>query len=144
METNVKTNPALPALGKELLRRVSSKEITMQDFNKECAYWMMGDISTMFYKGDIDKPSIISEYEEEKKRDYKYQVSSEFWNKQEVREYLVHSRGIHSSNHANWYWLHFIKNHIPVADTINQGKIARAMASYKHDGYVVKDDWRNR
>jgi hypothetical protein len=56
IDTKIQTNPQLPLIGKELLSRVRSGQITMADFSKECAYWMMGDISTMFYKNnDVEK-----------------------------------------------------------------------------------------
>jgi len=145
METNVHTNPQLPVIGRELLRKLDKREITMPDFNKECAYWMMGDISTMYYKQDnVHKPDILVQYEEDKSRDPKHQVASTFWQRPDVREYTALTHALRSGNHSNWYWLHYMKKWIPKEDIINHGKIARAMASYKNDGFVVKEDWRDR
>ena len=147
METNLKTNPQLPIIGKELLKKLDSKQITMADFNKECAYWMMGDVSTMFYKADnVHKPDILVQYEEDKSRDPKHQVASSFWQRTDVREYTALTHTIRSGNHSNWYWLHFMKKYIDPKDNINQAKIARAMASYPHyeHGFIAQEDWRDR
>ena len=144
METKI--NLQLPIIGKELLSKINSRQITIPEFDKECAYWMMGDISTMSYKDDVHKPDIIVNYEGERDRDPKYQVAPSFWSRPDVKDYMAQKRSLLSQNHANWHWLHFIKKHIPKEDMINHRKIAMAIASYPNhkDGYIPKDDWRNR
>ena len=131
MNTNVCNNPQLPIIGKELLRKVAGGEITMQEFDKECAYWMMGDISTMFHKYDrIDKPDVIKDYEANRARDINYRVEASFWQRDDVRAYTDQSHKVININRANWYWLHFMQKHIMSGDTINQAKISRAIESY--------------
>lgn len=142
METKIDLQ--LPIIGKELLSRLRAGRITMDDFNKECAFWMMGDISSMFYKEIMDKPDIIRNYEAERSRDPKYEVAASFWQRDDVRDYMFCSRKVMAENYANWHWLLFMRRWMPKEDTINCAKIARAITSYHNDGYVPKDDWRNR
>ena len=143
METKI--NLQLPIIGKELLKKLSSKQINEAEFDKECAYWMTGDISAMYYK-ETHKPDIITNYEYERGKDPHYEVAPSFWHRDDVRDYLLRSHKVESENFANWYWLKFMKRWIPKEDVVNQGRIARAIASYPrhNDGYIPKDDWRNK
>jgi len=143
MKTDLHTNPQLPQIGKELLRKLYSKEITLTDFNKECAYWMTGDISTMYYKHDMtEKPKALQEYEEKLQNDSTYSLPSTFWNRADIREYSLRSAHAKNENHANWFWLHFIKKYIPLEDKINHVKIARAIESYPNTIKTFKQELR--
>jgi hypothetical protein len=139
MNTNLQVNPVLPQTGREMLDKVMSGQMPILEFNKECAYWMTGDISTMYFKDDnTEKPEIILNLEDERRRNPKYEVAAGFWQRDDVRDYLFKTGHVRAENYSSWHWLNFMKKHIAKEDTINHTKIARAIASFPkyQNGYT--------
>ena len=136
MNTQVEINHALPKIGKEILNKLTMKQISIEEFNKECAYWMIDTLKEMNYKPNPTEPEIIRNYEIEKDRDPKYAVANTFWNRDDVKDYMKQKSLVYNLNYANWYWIKFIKRWLPAEDLPNQNKVSQIMKSYS-----IRNNW---
>jgi len=124
LNAEVKIDPTLPKIGKELLRKVMSKEITMQEFDVECAHWLLDTIKDMVWKPMPSAPIEVREYVENKRKDKDYKVSQEFWHIPSVQSYFAQVSAVGSCNRSNTQWLQFMsknidKKNIPAHEKIN-------------------------
>lgn len=124
------TDVNMPKIGKELLRKLETKQITMTEFEQETAYWMMDSLNDCRWKSYPPVPEDLMEYYQRRKRDKKYEAGDAFWQQPHVRQYVTANSDIKSQNSANRYWLKYMQLHIPQEDIVNQSKIKVVMNSY--------------
>jgi hypothetical protein len=146
METMLLKDTALPKIGKAILSKQRSGQITMDEFDYECAAWLMSYIEDMRWRVAPSEPEEIRQYNEKRNTENGFTLPPSFWQQQHIREWMATDRSVHSQNKSNWHWLHFLKKHIPGKDVEAHVKISKTMATYPRaeDKYVPKDDWRNR
>lgn len=127
-----------PKLGKELLRKLSSKEITMEEFDKETAYWVLEHIEALRWKPAPSQPGEVADYNRRRSTNKDFTLPKEFWQQQHIRAWLATDTHIVCENRSSWYWLQFLKNHIPPQDGTAHIKISKMMSSYpRHDNSYV-------
>lgn len=124
-------DPHLPEVGRALLKRLESKEITMEEFEKECAYWMLSMVNDFKYKELPEIPSDLEEFYDHRLKDPSYKLSSEFWELPHVKLYLIEARRIKADNSSNFYWLKWMRQRIPKEDTVALGKIKGVLKTYE-------------
>ena len=106
MLTDTKTIlPEYMALGKSLIKQYTSKEITLEEFENECAYmaWAMG-IDELQFEPYPPPPLEVIEYKN-LKRDKKQQVQDSFWRLPVVEQYLREYKKVSGKNNGNKWWL---------------------------------------
>lgn len=124
------SDPKLPIMGKELLRKLQNKEITVQEFDKEIAYWLISYVQDMFYKHTIEQPPEIRDYYERRRLDFDFTLPQSFWNQPHIREWLAKDHLVRSENLSNRYWLNKLLKDLPAEDGPNRAKITRALSSF--------------
>lgn len=127
---NVDVDLNLPKTGREYLRKLRAKEITIQEFDEQIAYWTIQHIDSMRWKPSPSMPAEVAEYMSNKQRDSKYTVSDSFWQQDHIKAWRATDVHIRCENSGNWHWLQELKRCIPKADVPAHSKIAKVMASY--------------
>jgi hypothetical protein len=102
----------------------------MQEFEKECAYWMLGELSNMQFKEYPNKPYEIADYLNRKKINPTYKLSREFWEQPHIVDYLRIWLETVAINSSNWYWLNFIESTIPIEDSMNLSKVCNIKKTF--------------
>jgi len=121
----------MPELGKNLLKQLRNKEISIDEFNFECAYWLTQFISDCRFEPYPDKPIEIRQYIDKKAVNSKYEVKDEFWRQGIIVRYIERYKEVYAKNMSNLFWLVFMKKHIPKEDTINQKRVSAILQIYK-------------
>jgi len=125
----------LPKVGKELLHKLQSGQINMQEFDHECASWMMSVIQYHKFIAYPIMPYEIKDYVNRKREDPNYKLSSEFWNLPQVKGYYEAFKKAFRENASNLHWLKFIKANIPTNDTVYHAKIDDCLATHQVSEY---------
>ena len=120
----------LPARGKSLLAQLQSKEITMAEFEKETAYWMIDSLRECQWKPYPVLPIELLDFYKRKKYDKKVQMDDAFWQQGHIRQYIASNSRIKTENGANKYWLKWMQTIIPKEDTVNQKKISDTLCTF--------------
>ena len=123
-------NPDLPKLGKELLRKLKKEEITLTEFDHECAYWMTTNLSEYHYHHYPNVPQDLIDYKDRKLKDFRFSVSQDFWKQAHIFDYLRQSNDALHANACHIYWLEFMKKNIPQEDITTQKKIKEVLDNY--------------
>ena len=134
METYIEINTELPKIGRALLERLWIKKLTMPEFDKECAYWMVSFLEEHHKHPEPSAPEEIINYRRRKALDLEYKLSNEFWNSPNIADYIKQCRHVFAMNKSNFDWLCYIKQHIPKEDIINHSKIQNILNEYKSYG----------
>lgn len=144
METYLEKDLRLPKIGKALLSKRPS--IGMKEFEKECAYWLMGFIEELRWKPSPTEPEEIETYNARRRNDKTFTLPISFWQQSHIRAYTAMDLSIRCQNQSSWYWLCFLKSYIQANDLPNHKKIAVVMDGYprSENQYVVNDEWQNR
>ena len=121
----------LPKIGKEILRKLSSKEIMAKEFDIECASWLMFYLNELEFKLPPVRPTELEEYYQRKKTDPNYQLNQKFWEDPVIRRYVQEESATFAQNHSNWWWLLFLKRNMPQEDNVNQSRIKQVMETYE-------------
>lgn len=118
-------NDKLGPRSKALVHKFQSKKITSQEFDKECAYWLMEYLNLMTYKPDPTMPVDLQELHATKRH-----ATVEFWQLPEIKIYMAECEKVKAINLSNLHWLEFMKMSIPQNDTLNQKKVMEALRTY--------------
>lgn len=115
------------------LKRLSSGEITLEEFEKEIAYWFIEFLDRINYKSLPTESNEVMQYEEELKRQKRgiKRIRSNFDEaefaekamKKEVELYYEDRNRIKNINNSNLYWLEEVKRLLPQGDTVNWNKV---------------------
>lgn len=130
MNTGLEKNPAVPQLGRELLRRRMNFEVTEANFDRLCAEWMMEFLNDYRKRPDPTPPEEILDYRDRKRRDPDYRLSLEFWNKPHIKSFTLQASAIVAINKSNHYWLLFMKKNTIPTNTVSHSRIDRALREY--------------
>ena len=137
---NLKIDINLPVFGKALLNRLETKQITMDEFDLECAYWLAtfldldkDGMNELQWKPYPTEPEEVKVYYQKRAKDPKYTLPNSFWQQSYIVNWSNQSSGIAARNNSNWYWLNFLKNHIPQEDLVIHSKINETMRSFPEE-----------
>lgn len=120
----------LPKIGKDLLDKLQSKAITMGEFEKETAYWMIESLNECKWKPYPTLPTELLDFYKRKKYDKKVQMDDAFWQQDHIRQYVASNGRIKAENGANKYWLKWMQTIIPKEDTVNHKKISDILCTF--------------
>lgn len=123
-------NVEVPKLGKDLLGRLNSKEITMEEFDRECAYWMLQYLNDYRWLPSPTIPNELTDYWRRRQINNKTDVSEAFWQKPVIKKYIATEAHIRATNLGSMHWLKFMKKHIPQDDVVNQKRIDAVIWKY--------------
>ena len=102
----------------------------MEEFNRECAYWMTQNLSDHTFTPYPEEPLEILRYLENKRKDLKFEMANGFWRQFSIVEYFKEWSHAFTKNNSNLHWLKFMKKHIPVNDKINHRRIDSILATH--------------
>ena len=122
-----------PKIGKELLRQLAAKEITIADFDRECAYWEFKSIDELPWKPYPEQPKELSDYYEKVRNNKDYKVGAAFWQQAHIQEHTAKCVEIKCQNKGNIHWLCYMKKYIPDDDISYQVRIEKAINTYPKD-----------
>ena len=116
----------------QLLDDVSSGKITMEDLEKECAYWFMECFSELHMKPYPTTPKRFVEF---KLMSYEKQnkLGIDFWSHPEIKQYLELKDEIKNTNKANLYWLNHHMSKLPDGDFLAKQKFKEKILEF--EGY---------
>jgi len=123
----------LPALSKNLLGRLIVKELNLDQFLRECAYWAIKDgFDDLRPRHYPTKPTKALELEnmplqQRLHLDY-YKLYMEF---PQIRTYYEQTFFIRNHNSGVLSWLHEIKSYLPEDDTIIHNRINARILEFR-------------
>ena len=129
MDTNITRDLKLPEIGKGFLNQLKAG-LSMLDFQKECAYWLLKYIEELRWRPSPSKPEAIVIYEQRVSEDPKYSLPNAFWQQDYIRTYCKSKNEIFCENKSNWWWLLFLKKYILPGDIHGHVKISEMMRIY--------------
>lgn len=126
-------NPQLPATAKDLLRRLKDKELTLDQFLSECAYWVLKDgFNQLFPKVSPEKPSEANELENMPEHEQNKFNYLDYFNKNpKVRDYYEKKAESKNWNRGTEEWLEDMFKYIPEEDFVSRGKIRNRILEFR-------------
>lgn len=114
----------------KLLKQLENKEITQDEFMKECAYWALQTLDE--YK-PISHPLIPDQLKEyfRMSDNQKAKVPDKFWHEPEIWHHLEEMQLAVNTNRSNFYWLHEWLRYIPEEDDLNRQKLKHKISQFK-------------
>jgi hypothetical protein len=113
-----------------LLTKLEHKEITMAEFNKDCAYWLI-KCPKLNPLSLPTRPQEMLEYDTwtptEKKN-----TSEKFWREPRVFAYLEQKQSIINKNKGMLYKLKEFKEYLPIEDTSTRAKYDEVINEYDY------------
>lgn len=142
-------------IANDYLKRLSSGEITLEEFEKEIAYWFVTDyLNKLHYKPLPTKPNNVVSFEEdlnrEKKKHRRIGVSKfdedEFTEKamtRDITNYYDDRNEIENINNSNLKWLIQLKSIIPAGDLITREKLTVKINEFRQriEEEEIKDQY---
>jgi len=98
----------------DLLKKLRSKELTMDQFLLACAKWGMETGCWVEYevRSYPNSPPAWVEYEN-MSFEKQYKVSEDFFQRLDIKEYLQKKGNVYAANYADYDWLQEMKKRIP-------------------------------
>lgn len=120
---------------KNLLDKLSRKEITMGELEKECAYWFMYCFDEVKPK---PYPTMPKEYHEYLSLPFerKQKMSQEFWQQTIIKNYLDVKEKIKNENDANLFHLKNYLKHIPEGDFLAKSKFKEKIKDFELKDFI--------
>lgn len=123
----------LAKIANNYIKRLTSGEIDLKQFETDMAYWFMGFIDRVNYKPLPTELNEVAQYEEELKRQKRgiKRIRTSFDEaefaekamKKEVELYYEERNRIKNINKSNVYWLEEVKKLLPEGDRLNRNKV---------------------
>jgi len=119
-------------LGIGLFRQLISKKINMDEFLKECTYWLLNSgLDDLRPKPLPSEPIEYREYQQEKKHNRRVQMTEGFWKQPVIVSYIAQKERIINHNHTQ---KNRIKEHLKrleeYGDVSNADKLRRSLVRY--------------
>ena len=105
---------------KNLLKDLYTSKITMDEFNKECAYWLIScdNLSPSIMP---TRPYKLQEYDRMSDND-KYKVPYSFWRRPQIFNYIDQCNNVKGRNEDMLIKLTEFREHIPEQDLTTRSK----------------------
>ena len=124
----------LSGTAKHLLERIEKKQIDMDTFLRDCAYWAMKSGFDELKPHDYPlRPTTRAFVEFEKyPLERKDKVEQEYFHKHpEINEYYNQKRWTEAKNKGTQIWLEQIKGYLPEEDNMLRDKIDKRLEEFK-------------
>lgn len=127
-------NKNFSGLSKNLLNRLQTKELTLPEFLRECAYWALKDGFDEL--APLDFPTLpatpaFNEYNN-LPPDRRAKLDAEFFHKNpEIISWGQQVCFVRNRNNANIHWLEEIKNYLPADDFLMLQKVDGRILEFK-------------
>jgi len=128
-----KEHKELATIANNYIKRLTSGEIDLKQFEIDIAYWYMDFIDRVSYKPLPTESNEVMQYEEELKRQKRgiKRIRTSFDEaefaekamKKEVELYYEERNRIKNINNSNLYWLEEVKKLLPKEDSLNRNKV---------------------
>jgi len=128
-----KEHHELAKIANNYIKRLTSGEIDLKQFETDMAYWFMDFIDRANYKPLPTESNEVAQYEEELKRQKRgiKRIRTSFDEaefaekamKKEVELYYEERNKIKNINNSNLYWLEEVKKLLPKEDSLNRNKV---------------------
>jgi ATP-dependent protease HslVU (ClpYQ) ATPase subunit len=128
-----KEHKELATIANNYIKRLTSGEIDLKQFEIDIAYWYMDFIDRVSYKPLPTESNEVMQYEEELKRQKRgiKRIRTSFDEaefaekamKKEVELYYEERNRIKNINNSNLYWLEEVKKLLPKEDSLNRNKL---------------------
>ena len=115
--------------GRELLRQLANKEITMDEFNKECAYWLISCAKEIQPRMLPTRPRELIEYDNLDIKE-RSKIGVEFWKQPRIKEYLDEIQMVKAYNKGLLDKLREFKEYIPEEDFVTRKKYDEVIALF--------------
>jgi len=113
-----------------LLRQLKTKEITLEEFLMQCAYWGVKTLDDIYFRSLPSKPLSVFEYEQ--LSSYKRQKLTQefFYDSPEIMEYYDEREQIIRINRTNLWKLRTYKKYIPESDAASHEKLNKKIMDF--------------
>lgn len=115
----------------KLLGQHRSGEISLEELEKECAYWFMETFDTMHKRVLPTPPADYAEYQM-LSYDRRQKIGIDFWHQRNIKEYLEIKEQIKNENQSRLIQLKEYKKHIPQEDFISIGKFNSKIEEFEY------------
>lgn len=119
----------------DLLKQHREGKISLEELQKECAYWFVDCIEEMKPRPEPTRPRDFEEYASmpfEKRA----KISSEFWQQPQIKGYLEIREQIKNENNANMFWIKEHIKHIPEEDFVSRNALRNKLTEFELKDYA--------
>jgi len=114
-----------------LLKQLRTKEITLEEFSMQCAYWGVRTLDDIYFRHLPSKPLEVTEYEQ--LSNYKRQkLTQEFYvDNPGIMRYYDERRRVERINKTNLLSMETYKKYIPESDIKSHEKLDKKILDFK-------------
>lgn len=115
-----------------LLKQLKTKEITLEEYLMQCAYWGLKTLDDMYFKSLPSRPTVVVEYEQ-MPYSKKNRLTDEYYedNPGVTRYYEEKDSVMRENKTSLWILQDVIKKHIPESDVKNHEKLDEKINDFK-------------
>lgn len=114
-----------------LLRQLRTKEITLDEFEMQCAYWGVKTMDNLYFKSLPSRPMAVVEYEQ-LSYSKRSKLNKEYYeDNPEVSRYYEDRERVARSNKESLRMLKMYKKYIPESDIENHEKLDKAILDFE-------------
>ena len=126
---NQKVVNNLGTIGRKIMSMPSDKR------NQEIAYWAIsqeaGFYSQLLPVSLPHMPLELKEYYAKRRKGEKMEISKEFWEIPNVKQYMIVSRLAENFNKTNYEWMQTLYSYLPKEDVVNRENVKRRGIEFK-------------
>ena len=123
---------------KQMVTDFQTNKITMEELEKECAYWFLDCFLEIRVRPMPSMPPDLAEYYAMPQRE-KNKTSAEFWKLNHIKNYMDQASAVSSENKARLIQLTEFKELIPQEDAVNRDRYQDKINEFKSILNVDKD-----
>lgn len=115
----------------KLLAQYASKEISLSEIQKECAYWFLETFDTF---NNRIAPTPPPDYTEYKNLSYekRQRIGNDFWFQKNIKDYLDMKEQIKNENTAKLHQLKEMKSYLPPEDFLSISKYNAKIEEFEY------------
>ncbi len=130
-------NKELSKISNNLLKKLTTKQLTLPEFLLECAYWYMDvTFNSISWKPNPTKTAGVRDFEKLSYKQRERLSDQYFEDNWQIDQYYESLYQIKRINVGNFNMMILVYRNIPEGDTINRGKLKE-----KIDFYNKKIEW---
>jgi len=114
-----------------LLKQLRTKEITLDEFSTQCAYWGVKTMDDLYFKSLPSRPLEVVSYEQLSYSKRNKLTKEYYEDHPEVDRYYEDKDRVLRSNKESLRMLKMYKKYIPESDTVNHEKLDKAILDFE-------------
>ena len=114
-----------------MLKQLKIKEITLDEYLMQCAYWGMKTLDDVYFKSLPSKPLEVVAYEQLSYSKRNKLPQDYYEDYPEVLGYYKDKERVFRNNKDNLFWLKEWKKYIPESDVKNHERLDKAINDFK-------------